>query len=114
MLATFIIRYEEFTASYESAGASGHTGRSMTGEPSGGHHARLMKREEVTRQGGGLDMALGQWGLECVLYIVIMSVVYGTLLGWMARKGLRFALKKYVVTRSMRYSLLLTDNFPGA
>ncbi|KAI9654565.1 MAG: hypothetical protein M1831_005326 [Alyxoria varia] len=93
MLATFIIRYEWFTASFES-GEGGHIGQAMTGEPTGGHHARLMKRDEVTRQGGGLGMALGQWGLECVVYIVLMSVVYGALLGWMARKGLHYALRK--------------------
>lgn len=56
----------------------------------------VARSEEVGRLGGGVGEALKSWVLETWLYVVIMSVFYGAIVGYGACKGIRFALKKFV------------------
>lgn len=76
MLATYLIRH----ADIDGAGTENH-----------GHEARS---EAVGRLGGGPGEAIKQWVIETWLYIVLMSVAYGIVVGFAACKGIRFALKR--------------------
>jgi sodium/hydrogen antiporter len=51
-------------------------------------------QDNVGRQGGGIGVAMKNWCLETWLYIVILSVVYGALVGYGGGKLMRFALKR--------------------
>lgn len=73
MLATYLIRH----ADVPGADAS---------EPHGDHG--------VGRLGGGVGKALEQWVVETWLYIVLMSAVYGVVVGYGSCRALKFALKK--------------------
>ncbi|KAH7025540.1 Sodium/hydrogen exchanger family-domain-containing protein [Macrophomina phaseolina] len=75
MLATYLIRH----ADIPGAGSHG-------AEESGSHG--------VGRLGGGVGKALEQWVVETWLYIVLMSAVYGVVVGYGSCKALKFALKK--------------------
>ncbi|KAJ4189936.1 hypothetical protein NW759_016753 [Fusarium solani] len=57
----------------------------------------VARSEEVGRLGGGVGEALKSWVLETWLYVVIMSVFYGAIVGYGACKGIRFALKKKLI-----------------
>ncbi|KAK0628025.1 Na(+)/H(+) antiporter, partial [Lasiodiplodia hormozganensis] len=76
MLATYLIRHADIP------GAGTHVGA----EESGSHG--------VGRLGGGVGKALEQWVVETWLYIVLMSAVYGVVVGYGSCKALKFALRK--------------------
>lgn len=52
------------------------------------------RNELVGRLGGGVGVALTNWIVETWLYTVIMSIVYGAVVGFAACKGIKFALRK--------------------
>lgn len=55
----------------------------------------LSKREEgVGRLGGGVPTAMEQWIVEGWLYIIVMSIVIGALLGAVSMLAIRFGLRK--------------------
>ncbi|KAH6961724.1 Sodium/hydrogen exchanger family protein [Ilyonectria sp. MPI-CAGE-AT-0026] len=80
MLAVYLIRHADIPA---AAGAAAEA-----------VHHNLVRSEEVGRLGGGVYEALKNWLLETWLYIVLLSVVYGAVVGYGACKAIRFALKK--------------------
>ncbi|EEU34893.1 uncharacterized protein NECHADRAFT_68891 [Fusarium vanettenii 77-13-4] len=79
MLATYLIRH----ADIDGAGTENQ-----------GHEARS---EAVGRLGGGPGEAIKQWVIETWLYIVLLSVAYGIVVGFAACKGIRFALKRKLI-----------------
>jgi len=71
------------------------------------HRALVARNEEVGRLGGGVGIALANWALETWLYIVLLSVVYGAVVGFGSMYIARFCLrKKWIDTES--YLLLPT------
>lgn len=44
--------------------------------------------------GGGAGMIVKDWVVECLLYFVLMSVVYGAIIGYGSCKALGIALKR--------------------
>lgn len=48
----------------------------------------------LNRLGGGLGDAMKYWFLETWLYTVLLSAVYGFLVGFAACKGIKFGLKR--------------------
>lgn len=83
MLAVYLIRHADVP------GAGGERG----GHGAGTAHARRSE-EGVGRLGGGVGVALGQWGLETWLYVILLSVAYGIAVGYCSGKAIKFALKK--------------------
>lgn len=77
MLATYLIRH----ANVPHAGEAGS-------------HENVARSAEVGRLGGGPGEAIKNWVVETWLYIVLMSVIYGAILGFGLCKGLRFALNR--------------------
>lgn len=59
-----------------------------------GHNLLMAREEDVTRQGGGPAEALKNWFLETWLYFVIMSAVYGVIVGTAARYAIKYALRR--------------------
>ncbi|KAH8709221.1 Na(+)/H(+) antiporter [Beauveria bassiana] len=49
---------------------------------------------EVGRMGGGVGVALKNWFLETWLYIVLLSIVYGAVIGYGSSKVVRYALRR--------------------
>jgi NhaP-type Na+/H+ or K+/H+ antiporter len=86
MLAVYLIRHADIP------GAGEHTG------VVGAVHERaltlLSRSGEVGRLGGGVGIAIKNWFVETWLYIVVMSVVIGAVVGFASGKALRFALRK--------------------
>ncbi|KAH8672418.1 Sodium/hydrogen exchanger family protein [Ilyonectria robusta] len=80
MLAVYLIRHADIPA---AAGAAAEA-----------VHHNLVRSEEVGRLGGGVYEALKNWLLETWLYIVLLSVVYGAVVGYGACKAIRFALRR--------------------
>ncbi|KFH45981.1 Na(+)/H(+) antiporter-like protein [Hapsidospora chrysogenum ATCC 11550] len=58
-----------------------------------GHHL-LARAGDVGRMGGGTGVAMKYWFLETWLYYVIMSVVYGAIVGFGACHAIKFGLKR--------------------
>ncbi|KAI1335713.1 Cation/H+ exchanger [Xylariaceae sp. FL0016] len=55
----------------------------------------LAKRsEEIGRLGGGVGVALEEWAVETWLYVVLMSVAYGALVGFGGGKLMKFCLRR--------------------
>ncbi|EFY99763.1 NhaP-type Na+/H+ and K+/H+ antiporter [Metarhizium robertsii] len=80
MLAVYLIRHADIPGAGET-----------TAEAAG----RLLARsEEVGRLGGGVGVAMREWFVETWLYIVLLSVVYGAVVGFAACKGIKFALRR--------------------
>ncbi|KAF4977213.1 hypothetical protein FZEAL_6241 [Fusarium zealandicum] len=79
MLATYLIRHNAAAAA-EADHAS--------------PHALLARSGDVGRLGGGTGEALKNWVVETWLYVVLMSVAYGAIVGYSSCKGIRYALKK--------------------
>ncbi|KAK1637830.1 Cation/H+ exchanger [Colletotrichum phormii] len=87
MLAVYLIRH----ADIPGAGKGTETGASVVERA-----AQLFARQEegVGRLGGGVGVALTNWAVETWLYIVLMSVAIGALVGFGSGKALKFALRK--------------------
>jgi NhaP-type Na+/H+ or K+/H+ antiporter len=86
MLATYLIRH----ADLPGAGAEAHSNV----ERGVGLLARAS--EGVGRLGGGVGVAMREWFVETWLYIVLMSVAIGALVGFASGWALKFALRKSV------------------
>ena len=80
-LAVFLMRYAE-PIPEPLPGADVH-----------GHHL-LARAGDVGRLGGGTGVAIKYWFLETWLYYVIMSVVYGAIVGFGACHAIKFGLKR--------------------
>jgi NhaP-type Na+/H+ or K+/H+ antiporter len=91
MLATYLIRHADIPGAGVHAEAEGATAAL---------HERafqLMARAgDVGRLGGGVGVALQNWVVETWLYIVVMSVAIGALVGFASQYALKFALRRYV------------------
>ncbi|RYO82829.1 hypothetical protein DL766_006475 [Monosporascus sp. MC13-8B] len=83
MLAVYLMRHSELPESEIAATASGHGGEGL-------HH----RSEDVGRMGGGVGVALMNWGVETWLYIVLMSIAYGVIAGFAGGKFMKFALRR--------------------
>lgn len=116
MLATFLIRHAPIENSNRGAGegAASEALNDAVGEATDAvvHGAEnvtnmvsqaatravgaLLKRNEgeVGRLGGGPGVAMKNWILETWLYVVIMSVVYGGIVGLGSGKAIKFALRR--------------------
>lgn len=79
MLATFLIRH----AAVPGSGKANSDGEVI-------EHV-----ETVGRIGGGVGVALKMWFLETWLYTVLLSVVYGALVGYASCLLLKLALRRY-------------------
>lgn len=92
MLATYLIRH----ADVPGAGAAHSEGATALHERA---FQLLARSGEVGRLGGGVGVALKNWFVETWLYIVLMSVAIGALVGFASGYALKFALRKYVVNK---------------
>ncbi|KAK0384669.1 hypothetical protein NLU13_8755 [Sarocladium strictum] len=82
MLAVYLMRH-----------ASGKDTESTTNSSDTGHNL-MARAEDVSRQGGGPGVAIKNWVLETWLYFVVLSAVYGIVVGTLARYGIKYALRK--------------------
>lgn len=98
MLAVYLIRHADIPSAAAAAEAV---------------HHNLVRSEEVGRLGGGVYEALKNWLLETWLYIVLLSVVYGAVVGYGACKAIRFALRRYVCL-SQVLSRISSNLFTGS
>ncbi|KAI3552896.1 hypothetical protein CABS01_06344 [Colletotrichum abscissum] len=87
MLAVYLIRH----ADIPGAGKGDETDASVVERA-----VQLFNRQEegVGRLGGGVGVALTNWAVETWLYIVLMSVAIGALVGFGSGKALKFALRR--------------------
>lgn len=59
------------------------------------HNAVEARNEEgIGRLGGGVGVALANWGLETWLYIVLLSIAYGIVVGYGGGRIMRVALRR--------------------
>ncbi|RMJ19975.1 hypothetical protein CDV36_000417 [Fusarium kuroshium] len=84
ILATYLIRHADIP------GANNH---SRNGLETGEFHAMMARSEDVGRLGGGVGEAMKNWVVETWLYMILLSVAYGVLIGYGSCKGIRFALR---------------------
>ncbi|KAF2836613.1 Na(+)/H(+) antiporter 1 [Patellaria atrata CBS 101060] len=85
LLATYLIRHAELDHVKFKEGASELAHRAVS----------ILKREEgVGRLGGGVAKAMEQWIVEGWLYIIIMSVAIGAVVGFGSMYAIKFALRK--------------------
>ena len=82
LLATFLIRHAKLSDSDSDSDIEDLVARAVP---------------EVGRLGGGVGKAMEQWFVEGWLYIVLMSIVYGVVLGYGSCIGVKFALRKLVM-----------------
>lgn len=61
----------------------------------GSPEGELISAEGVGRLGGGIGVALREWVLETWLYIILLSVAYGVVVGYGSCKAISFCLKRY-------------------
>ena len=86
MLAVYLIRHADVPGAGEgSAEEAGVVQRALT---------LVARAEEVGRLGGGVGKALSEWFLETWLYIVLLSVVYGIVVGYGSGKAIRYCLAR--------------------
>ncbi|UDD55575.1 hypothetical protein AFCA_003180 [Aspergillus flavus] len=86
LLAVSLLRYAETPANAESL----REFDLVRGIPD------VLGAADVGRFGGGVGKALKHWFVEGVLYMIIVGATYGALIGFMTRKLLVIALKRYV------------------
>ncbi|KAJ6441054.1 plasma membrane antiporter [Purpureocillium lavendulum] len=86
MLAVYLIRHADIPGPAEPEGPE-----RIVSIP-----ARMLfaREADVGRLGGGVGVAMKNWFLETWLYIVLLSVIYGAVVGYGACKGIGFALRK--------------------
>ncbi|MBE3046172.1 hypothetical protein IMZ48_27270 [Candidatus Bathyarchaeota archaeon] len=85
MLAVYLIRH----ADVPGAGEEAH------GEVVARALELVGRAEEVGRLGGGVGKAISEWFLETWLYIVLLSVVYGVVVGYGGGKAIKYCLRRY-------------------
>lgn len=94
MLAVYLIRHADIP------GAGKKEKAAETVVEAGGEAVKMLlarAEEEVGRLGGGVGEAMKYWFLETWLYIVLLSVVYGAVLGYGSCKVVKYALRRYVL-----------------
>ncbi|KAK3321896.1 Sodium/hydrogen exchanger family-domain-containing protein [Apodospora peruviana] len=95
MLAVYLIRHADIPGAGHgsSSSSSSEHGDGSFGGVAG---SIIVPRQEegVGRLGGGVGVAMGQWFLETWLYIVLMSVAIGVVVGFGSGKALKFALRR--------------------
>jgi NhaP-type Na+/H+ or K+/H+ antiporter len=90
MLAVYLIRHADIPGAGKKEEAAG-----AVAEAAGEAARMLFAREEaVGRLGGGVGEAMKNWFLETWLYIVLLSVAYGIVLGYGSCRAVKFALRK--------------------
>ena len=88
MLATYLIRHAEIPE------IGGHSDGVAALHERG--FQLIARAGDVGRLGGGVGVALRNWFVETWLYIVLMSVAIGALVGFASGYALKFALRRYV------------------
>lgn len=83
MLAVYLMRHASGKDTDDSSISSSDSG-----------HNLMARAEDVTRQGGGPGIAIKNWFLETWLYFVILSAVYGVIVGTISRYSISYALRK--------------------
>lgn len=96
MLATYLIRHADIPGAGAKAEAELHD-RAAVAASQGLGTLLARSSEEVGRLGGGVGVALKNWFVETWLYVVIMSVAIGAVVGFASGYALKFALRKYVI-----------------
>lgn len=103
MLATYLIRHadvphaltnQEGTSEAVNPASPSATVAEIGSQVFGRALSLISRSEGVGRLGGGVGEALKQWLLETWLYIVLLSIVYGVVVGYGARKAVKFALRR--------------------
>ncbi|KAL5371089.1 hypothetical protein DPSP01_014498 [Paraphaeosphaeria sporulosa] len=85
LLATYLIRHADLKGIDLKEGAAAAVEGAV----------RLLKREEEAgRLGGGLPKAFEQWIVEGWLYIIVMSVLIGVIIGYGSMFAIGFALRR--------------------
>ncbi|KAH7030590.1 Sodium/hydrogen exchanger family-domain-containing protein [Microdochium trichocladiopsis] len=54
----------------------------------------VARAAEVGRLGGGPLLALQNWVVETLLYVVLLAMVYGAVIGFLSGQGLKFCLRR--------------------
>jgi hypothetical protein len=57
---------------------------------------------DIGRFGGGVTRAMRHWAIEGVLYMMVLGSGYGALIGFVSRKLLNIASKRYVTDDALR------------
>ncbi|KAL1842076.1 hypothetical protein VTJ49DRAFT_6058 [Mycothermus thermophilus] len=106
MLATYLIRHADIP------GAGSHNAEAGLHERSLETASMLLPRSggEVGRLGGGVGVAMKNWFVETWLYVILMSMAIGALVGFASGYGLKFALRKKWVDKE---SYLLNPTATG-
>lgn len=98
MLATFLIRHAEsaeLTSEIQQNEALKKSGVTLF-QRAVGLLTRATGSDTVGRLGGGVGKALGNWALETWLYSILMSAVYGAVVGLGMMYMARFAVRRNV------------------
>ncbi|KAJ6786193.1 hypothetical protein PWT90_00755 [Aphanocladium album] len=91
MLAVYLIRHADIPGAGKKEEAAGAVAEA------GGEAVKMLlarAEEEVGRLGGGVGEAMKNWFLETWLYIVLLSIVYGAVLGYGSCKVVKYALRR--------------------
>jgi sodium/hydrogen antiporter len=89
LLATYLIRHADVPdQGRHQEDAVTHAGTESS------HHLLARSGGGPGRMGGGVGIAMGQWFLEGWLYTILMSVVYGAVIGYAGGKALKFAVRR--------------------
>ena len=106
MLATYLMRFSTASAPVSNvppvapvlaATPSFNASAALVGPMVGGAGTLLGRAEVGGSREGGVPMALSLWFVETWLYFVLMSAVYGAVVGYLSCRMLRFALRRYVM-----------------
>lgn len=85
LLATYLIRHADLDGVKFKEGASDLAERAIS----------LLKREEnIGRLGGGIPKAMEMWIVEGWLYIIVMSVAIGVVVGYGSMYAIKYSLRK--------------------
>ncbi|KAK4243449.1 putative Na(+)/H(+) antiporter [Corynascus novoguineensis] len=87
MLATYLIRHADVPGAGEADTKLHERAMDVAGQ-------LVARSGEVGRLGGGVGVALKNWFVETWLYVVLMSVVIGALVGFGSQYALKFALRR--------------------
>lgn len=87
MLAVYLIRHADVPGAGEGHGEGASVAERAI--------QLVTRSEEVGRLGGGVGKAMSEWFLETWLYIVLLSVVYGIVVGYGGGKAIRYCLARY-------------------
>ncbi|ATY65737.1 Na(+) H(+) antiporter 1 [Cordyceps militaris] len=101
MLAVYLIRHADLPSAGNSDVVSGAA--AAAAETAGTAAKMLVARagDEVGRLGGGVSVALTNWFVETWLYIVLLSIAYGAVIGFGSCWIVKYTLKrKWIDTES--------------